>query len=320
MSDIINQNEGTDRTDEVSTSSTNLSAVSTNVEIVCDDPIDENKNENPALQKERIIYEVVFFARYNNGRPSVEEITNFFSNYGVVHHVNCPEGRNNAFIFMSSLSTTTEHRRTRTTISQIINDMTPENRFHITVASSNRPVQQRQIHYYGNRGFQGRVKNHGEVHRSDNENWRQNSRYGSNNENWRQNSEHGSVRGSDNNNWRQNLRHSSDPGSNSGLNNENWRQNSGRGSNRGLISGQNRGSSSGQNRGPIFVSNQGSNYEQNNSPGYNQSGRGFRHPTNTNGPQDRSQRFDQTQTSVGNTNNGIRRNNWRAPQQTSYTQ
>jgi hypothetical protein len=38
---------------------------------------------------------------------------------------------------MTSLNTTSEYRRTRITIENIINDMTPENRFHITVASSN---------------------------------------------------------------------------------------------------------------------------------------------------------------------------------------
>jgi len=42
---------------------------------------------------------------------------------------------------MSSLNTTEEHRRTRATIGQIIKDITPENRFHITVASSNRNGQ-----------------------------------------------------------------------------------------------------------------------------------------------------------------------------------
>ncbi|AEX61796.1 hypothetical protein CE11_00664 [Megavirus courdo11] len=85
-------------------------------------------------------YEVVFFARYNKGqRPSVDEITTHFSNYGVVHHVKCPESRNCAFIFMSSLSTTAENRRTRTTIRQIIHDMTRENQFHISVADGRRP-------------------------------------------------------------------------------------------------------------------------------------------------------------------------------------
>uniref|UniRef100_A0A6G6ACX5 RRM domain-containing protein n=1 Tax=Borely moumouvirus TaxID=2712067 RepID=A0A6G6ACX5_9VIRU len=91
---------------------------------------------------EKPSYEVVFFARYNKDkRPSSEDITNFFNKYGVVHHVKCPESRNCAFIFMTSLNTTAEHRRTRTTISQIIHDMTPENQFHITVADGRRPRQ-----------------------------------------------------------------------------------------------------------------------------------------------------------------------------------
>lgn len=105
---------------------------------------DEPVETLPVVQKEKPNYEVVFFARYrHNPRPSAEEITSLFNNYGQVHHVNCPEGKNYAFIFMTSLSTTVEHRRTRTTIGQIIHDMTPETRFHITVASSFRGAQRR---------------------------------------------------------------------------------------------------------------------------------------------------------------------------------
>ena len=92
--------------------------------------------------KERPHYEVVFFVRYGvNPRPSLEELTNLFNRYGEVHHINCPQDKNFAFVFMSKLSTDVEHRRTRVTISQIIKDMTPETRFHITVASSNRNPQ-----------------------------------------------------------------------------------------------------------------------------------------------------------------------------------
>lgn len=80
-----------------------------------------------------------FFARYNHGpRPQTLDIVNFFNNYGVVHHVNCPATKNYAFIFMASLNINASHRRTRSTISQIIHNMTPETRFHISVASSNR--------------------------------------------------------------------------------------------------------------------------------------------------------------------------------------
>lgn len=126
MSTEQNTNEVTDRTNDIPE---NVVACD-QVKIVVNDPI------VPATST-RNNYEVVFFARYKiNPRPSAEDVTSFFNKYGVVHHVNCPEGRNFAFIFMTSLSTPVEHRRTRTTISQIIHEMTPETRFHITVASS----------------------------------------------------------------------------------------------------------------------------------------------------------------------------------------
>uniref|UniRef100_A0A6C0LST9 RRM domain-containing protein n=1 Tax=viral metagenome TaxID=1070528 RepID=A0A6C0LST9_9ZZZZ len=107
----------------------------------------------------QVNYEVVFFARYydtKNLRPSKEDIESFFNKYGVVHHVNCPEGKNFAFIFMTSLNTEVIYRRTRTTISQIIHDMTDDNKFHLTVASSNRSkynshyaTNNRVVNYYG---------------------------------------------------------------------------------------------------------------------------------------------------------------------------
>ncbi|XWV24807.1 putative low complexity protein [Tupanvirus deep ocean] len=164
MSNEQTQNEVTDRTNDVSenvvsTNATEPTVTDSSVNIVHDDPVAE---EMPVVQREKVNYEVVFFVRYNNSdRPSSEEITNFFNNYGVVHHVNCPEGRNYAFIFMSSLSTTAEHRRTRTTISQIIHDMTPENRFHITVASSNRGTQ-----YNGQRRYNSNNNRNGNNYRT----------------------------------------------------------------------------------------------------------------------------------------------------------
>lgn len=115
-------------------------------------------NDAPAEhhQPEKANYEVVFFVRYRvTPRPPSEDVTKFFNNYGVVHHVNCPENRNYAFVFMTSLNTPAEYRRTRTTISQIIQDMTPENRFYITVANSNRrnmPYQNNS--YQNNYGYQ----------------------------------------------------------------------------------------------------------------------------------------------------------------------
>ena len=100
-------------------------------------------------------FAVVFFARYYlSTRPSNEEIVNFFNKYGVVHHINAPVSRNFAFIFMISLNTQVTQRRTRTTISQIIHDMTPENKFHITVASSNRNGYQ-QRNYQQSRNCPG---------------------------------------------------------------------------------------------------------------------------------------------------------------------
>lgn len=104
-----------------------------------DSEIAEINEDIPEIHKERVNYEVVFFIKYTTiNRPSTEEITNFFNNYGRVHHVKCPNNRNYAFVFMQSLNTPAEHRRTRWTISKIIENMTPENKFYITVASSNR--------------------------------------------------------------------------------------------------------------------------------------------------------------------------------------
>lgn len=121
----------------------------TDLKTVVNDDIPELVQEKNNHEQDKSNYEVVFFARYNNyPRPSVEEITKYFNKYGKVDHVNCPEGRNYAFVFISELSTPVEHRRTRTTISQIINDMTPENRFHITVASSNRGTSRDYQPYY----------------------------------------------------------------------------------------------------------------------------------------------------------------------------
>ena len=156
MSNTRTSNGVTDRTNAVSEN-----IIGSQVNIVNDDPQNANEGNQTSFShshKERPDYEVVFFARYgSNPRPPIEKITDFFNKYGVVHHVNCPEGRNYAFVFMSSLNTTAEHRRTRTTISQIIKDMTPETRFHLTVASSNRTPQffpTRRYNYY--RGYQPR--------------------------------------------------------------------------------------------------------------------------------------------------------------------
>jgi ribosomal protein S6 len=95
-------------------------------------------NEENNSHNEQKDYEVVFFVRYNEdrhmARPSLEDMTSTFNKYGEVDHINYPENRNFAFVFMKKLNTTATYRRTRTAITQIINDMTPETRFFITVA------------------------------------------------------------------------------------------------------------------------------------------------------------------------------------------
>lgn len=128
MSNSQFSNENTDRTvDE---------QVNDQVDEQVDKQVNDQVNDN---EQSRTSYEVVFFAKYNkNPRPTLEQMTQFFDKYGTVHHINYPMDRNYAFIFMSKLSTDVEHRRTRTTIGQIIHDMTPETQFHVTVASSNR--------------------------------------------------------------------------------------------------------------------------------------------------------------------------------------
>jgi len=151
MLNIENQNETTDRTNAV------LENIPKTINTESAQIVHDLAEENLPVQREKVNYEVVFFIRYNYApRPSVDEITNLFNKYGVVHHVNCPENKNFAFVFMSSLSTMVEHRRTRTTIRQIIDDMTPETHFHITVASSNRGPQQwrPRSNYYQNNNYQ----------------------------------------------------------------------------------------------------------------------------------------------------------------------
>lgn len=111
--------------------------------IVANDPV-----QNASTDGKNTKYEVVFFVRYHScPRPCADDIKSYFSNYGTVDRVNCPDNRNYAFVFMTSLNTSAEHRRTRTTITQIINEMTPETRFHITVASSNRAGYSRPMQY-----------------------------------------------------------------------------------------------------------------------------------------------------------------------------
>jgi len=87
------------------------------------------------------------------------EISNFFNTYGSVHHVKCPQDPNIAFVYMTKLSTPAEHRRTRSTIEKIIQEMPLDNQFTISVARSRRqflppyirPVGYGQGNY--NRGY-----------------------------------------------------------------------------------------------------------------------------------------------------------------------
>ena len=142
---------------------TDSNVVQEQVSVVNDDvPTSGTSDQSQAEQREKVNYEVVFFARYHScTRPPADDVTAYFNKYGTVHHVNCPKDTNYAFVFMASLNTTAEKRRTRTTISQIIQDMTPENKFHITVASSNRGAysQSYQPRQYNNNGYQNNSEN-----------------------------------------------------------------------------------------------------------------------------------------------------------------
>lgn len=148
--------------------------------------VNEVRDEN---ENDRVNYEVVFFVKYNqNPRPSSEELTALFNNYGVVHHINCPENRNFAFIFMTSLNTEVEHRRTRTTICKIIQDMTPETRFHITVANSNyNRFNQRPFNRYNNRGYRNNYDDNYRGYRNNNysDNYGGQGNYGGQRENYK---------------------------------------------------------------------------------------------------------------------------------------
>lgn len=141
MSELETQTENTDRTNVETDTNVDIC-----VPVVTVEPIEPIEPIEPvetieAMQippvVDRVRFEVVFFIKYySTDRPTVEDITQYFNNYGVVHNVRCPDGTNYAFVYMSSLNTTVDHRRTRTTIGQIIREMPPDFRFHITVASS----------------------------------------------------------------------------------------------------------------------------------------------------------------------------------------
>jgi hypothetical protein len=116
-----------------------IPVIDSRVSIVMDDPIDEENNE------------IIFFVRYDylvrkaagyagelcstkhyNPRPSSGEIFDLFNCYGQVHHVDYPDYKNYAFVFISNI----DYRQTLSIISQIKRNMTPNNRFHINFAGS----------------------------------------------------------------------------------------------------------------------------------------------------------------------------------------
>ena len=138
MSELETQTENTDRSNVETDTNANICVPAEPV-VTIDTVEAVEAMEIPAIVEvvERVRFEVVFFIKYySTDRPTVEDITAYFNNYGVVHNVRCPDGTNYAFVYMSSLNTTVDHRRTRTTIGQIIREMPPDFRFHITVASS----------------------------------------------------------------------------------------------------------------------------------------------------------------------------------------
>ena len=162
----LDQSNQLDQLDQLDLNQTKLKKVSsseskTTLAVTCGDVVDDpvvpvsaNVSDNELNKlNQRNRYEVVFYVRYDNGRPSAEDISNFFSTYGVVDHVVCPQNRNCAFVHMIYLATTVERRRTRTTISQIINDVAklpPGNHFHISVARSRRRRFYQPYHYQHN--------------------------------------------------------------------------------------------------------------------------------------------------------------------------
>lgn len=146
--------------------------------------VEQTENCKPGIsdqQSTKPQYEVVFFIRYPYGtRPSSDTILSFFSNYGKVDHVDDPKNRDFAYVFMHTLSTTVEHRRTRTTITEIINNMTPETKFYITVASSNR--NQSRFRHGPSRYHRGNYRHRG----NSNNRYRDNNQSDNNQENIRQ--------------------------------------------------------------------------------------------------------------------------------------
>jgi hypothetical protein len=112
-----------------------------------------------SLDSERKTYEVVLFSRwYNRDRPSENEITDLFTNFGKVHHVSLPKTRTNvAFVFMESVNTDVTRARVRSVINMIRQygkDKLAENdQFFVDVARPRRrsygQYNQYNQNYYG---------------------------------------------------------------------------------------------------------------------------------------------------------------------------
>ena len=87
-------------------------------------------------------YAVVLFVKYGlDGsipRPSLDDVNDFFGNFGEIDHLTYPENKDFVFVFMKSLNTTAAYQKTRTVIADIIHTMTPETRFYVSVANSRR--------------------------------------------------------------------------------------------------------------------------------------------------------------------------------------
>jgi hypothetical protein len=135
-------------------SSENISQIveDSSEEVVDEEHLEKYVTDPPIPPNKQTLYEVVFFVRYdNNNRPAVHDISEYFNNYGNVHHVNAPDGKSYAFVFMETLNTLAKYSRTFYTIFQIIKEMDPEIKFMITVASTKRGGKKGYQHNQQNR-------------------------------------------------------------------------------------------------------------------------------------------------------------------------
>lgn len=124
----------------------------------CEQPTDHSHTEENQPEKK---YAVVFFVKYRYQRPPEEEMSGYFGQYGDIDHIDYPENKNFAFIFMSSLSIQAEFKRTRATIRQILEDMDQAQPFFITVARNNTRQQNNQGYNYSYPRYGGRNNNMG---------------------------------------------------------------------------------------------------------------------------------------------------------------